>query len=111
MNHVPLRCSFAALLSWLALSSLAGAADLDGQALFKEKCFMCHSKAGMGTGLLSRRVKPAELLLRTDLVPAFVIGAARAGIGNMPAISRGEVSDAQLAAIARFLSGTHAETP
>ncbi len=71
---------------------------------------MCHNKSGMGTGLLSRRVQPAELLLRTDLVPAFVIGAARAGIGNMPAISRGEVSDPQLAAIARFLASSHAES-
>ncbi len=94
----------------MLLGASAGAAELDGQALFKEKCFMCHNKTGMGTGLLSRRVQPAELLLRTDLVPAFVIGAARAGIGNMPAISRGEVSDAQLAAIARFLSSSHAET-
>jgi hypothetical protein len=65
----------------------------------------------MGTGLLSRRVQPAELLLRKDLVPAFVISAARAGIGNMPAISRGEVSDAQLTAIANFLAAPHAATP
>jgi mono/diheme cytochrome c family protein len=96
--------------AWM-LSSAAGAADLDGQALFKEKCYMCHNKTGMGTGLLSRRVQPAELLLRKDLVPAFVIGAARAGIGNMPAISRGEVSDAQLTAIANFLAAPHAATP
>jgi len=99
------------LTALLMLDCSAQAAELDGQALFTEKCFMCHNKTGMGTGLLSRRVQPAELLLRKDLVPGFVIGAARAGIGNMPAISRGEVSDAQLAAIASFLSSTHSATP
>jgi len=76
----------------------------DGKALYKEKCVMCHDKTGMGTGILSRRVKVAELLLRNDLNAAFVTTAARAGIGNMPAIPRGEVSDAQLQAIADFLA-------
>ncbi len=41
----------------------------NGKALYKEKCVMCHDKTGMGTGILSRRVKVAELLLRTDLNP------------------------------------------
>ena len=83
--------------------SFAHGASPDGQSLFAEKCLMCHGKSGMGTGLLSRRVQPAELLLRGDLVAAFVSRAARVGLGNMPAITRGEVSDAQLDAIAKFL--------
>jgi len=96
-------------LSALLLAATANAqtpvtAAPDGKALFKEKCFMCHDKMGMGTGLLSRRVKVAELLLRNDLNAEFVVTAARAGIGNMPAIPRGEVSDAQLKAIADFLA-------
>ena len=36
--------------------------------------------------------------------PAFVVTVARAGIGNMPAIPRGEASDAQLKAIADYLA-------
>jgi hypothetical protein len=36
----------------------------NGKALYREKCVMCHDKTGMGTGILSRRVKVAELLLR-----------------------------------------------
>ena len=79
-------------------------AGLDGKALFKEKCVMCHDKTGMGTGILSRRVKVAELALRNDLNAAFVVTVARAGIGNMPAIPRGEASDAQLQAIAEYLA-------
>lgn len=76
------------------------------EALFVEKCGMCHRQMGMGTILLARRVDPAVAMLeaRKDLPTEFVIQAARAGIGNMPRISRGEVSDAQLQTIARYLA-------
>ena len=46
----------------------------------------------------------AELEKRRDLTPEYVTQAVRTGIGNMPWISRGEVSDRQLAAIATYLS-------
>lgn len=77
-----------------------------GRALFHEKCGMCHTAGGMGTGLLARRMDPAvaELEKRVDLTPDYVTTAARTGIGNMPAIARGEVSDRQMAAIAAYLS-------
>jgi len=93
---------------WLAAAGLLSArvgmgAPLDGQALFVEKCLMCHGKQGMGTGLLGRRVQPPELLLRGDLSAAFVSRVARVGLGNMLAITRGEVSDLQLDAIANYL--------
>jgi hypothetical protein len=67
---------------------------------------MCHNAAGMGTGLLSRRIKPevAELEKRDDLSTAFVIAAARSGILNMPVITRGDVGDKDLALIANYLS-------
>ena len=77
---------------------------LDGKALFHEKCGMCHGPTGMGTGLLDRRVKPALLEERKDLTADYVITAARVGIGNMPQIPRGEASDPQLAAIAKYLA-------
>jgi len=76
----------------------------DGKALFQEKCAMCHGKVGMGTGLLMRRVQPAELLLREDLTSDAVFQAARAGIGNMPPIPRGEASDTELRRIGDFLA-------
>lgn len=76
------------------------------EALFVEKCAMCHRQMGMGTVILARRMDPAVAMLeaRRDLQPAFVIQAARNGIGNMPRIQRGEVSDDQLATIARYLA-------
>lgn len=84
------------------LSSRPGAAP--GERLFLGKCAMCHGPGGMGTGLLARRTEQPLLEKRTDLTPDFVIQAARMGIGNMPAIPRGEVSDADLELIANYLS-------
>jgi mono/diheme cytochrome c family protein len=91
----------------LCLSTLlAHAAEPDGKQLFNHKCAMCHGAVGMGTGLLARRMKPevAPLEKREDLSAAYVERAARIGILNMPPITRGDVSDAQLASIAQYLS-------
>ena len=79
-----------------------------GEKLFVEHCVMCHGPNGMGTGLLGRRVQPALLEQRNNLAAQYVIVAARRGIGNMPAIPRGEVSDADLKQIADYLAaGPH----
>jgi mono/diheme cytochrome c family protein len=75
------------------------------ERLYVEKCSMCHRQMGMGTVILARRMDPkiARLEARNDLTAAYVTAAARQGIGNMPRISRGEVSDAQLARITAYL--------
>lgn len=65
---------------------------------------MCHRDMGMGTGLLARRVDVAKLEDRSDLNADYIIQAARIGIGNMPVITRGEVSDEELQAIADYLT-------
>ena len=90
----------------LLAAPIARGADLNGQQLFQHKCAMCHGAVGMGTGLLARRMKPevAPLEKREDLSAAYVERAARIGILNMPPITRGDVSDAQLASIAQYLS-------
>ncbi len=80
-----------------------------GEALYVEYCIMCHGPNGMGTGLLQRAGRPQPLLEARGGLPAqFIITAARNGIGNMPAIPRGEVSDEQMQAIADYLAaGPH----
>jgi mono/diheme cytochrome c family protein len=79
-----------------------------GEKLYVEHCAMCHGPNGMGTGLLARRLQPALLEQRDNLAAQYVIMAARRGIGNMPPITRGEVSDAELKAIADYLAaGPH----
>lgn len=104
------------VIAWLLLAGTmaagfvapAGAAGApDGKALYRERCGMCHQTIGMAVGILARR--PADeskgfLEDRADLSAAFVRTAVRAGIANMPRMSRGEVSDAELAAIAAYLA-------
>jgi mono/diheme cytochrome c family protein len=90
-----------------ATALLAGSAQaqtLDGKALFHERCASCHGPGGMGTGLLYRRVKPAELEKRTNLNSDYVFQYARRGLGNMPPITPGDASDAELRAIAAYLA-------
>lgn len=83
--------------------------EAGGEALFTEKCGMCHREAdrvgGMGTFLIARRDPEGEAMLerRATLTPDYISAAIRTGIGNMPRISRAEVSDAQLAAISAYL--------
>ena len=79
-----------------------------GEALYVEFCAMCHAPNGMGHGLLGRRIDTPDLEKRDNLPAQYVVLAARQGIGNMPAIPRGEVSDAELQAIAEYLAaGPH----
>ena len=76
------------------------------EALFVEKCGMCHRQMGMGTIILARRMDPNVAFLehRTDLTRDYIQAAVRHGIGNMPRIGRGEVSDAQLVRISAYLA-------
>lgn len=79
----------------------------DGKALFTQRCGMCHQTNGMGVSILSRRpgdTSKGLLEQRTDLSAEFVFTVARYGTGNMPRISRGEVSDEELRLIALYLS-------
>ena len=81
-----------------------------GEALYVVKCMACHGPNGMGTGLLARTREVALLEARDNLTARYVILAARQGIGNMPAIPRGEVSDKELQLIAEYLAaGPHPE--
>jgi mono/diheme cytochrome c family protein len=96
----------ALLLVLVPVSAPAKQTPADGRAAFTEKCAMCHRGRGMGSVLLARRMDPAvaDLEKRTDLDPAAVKAAVRGGVGNMPRISRGELSDAELDAIAAYLT-------
>lgn len=81
---------------------------VSGKALFQHRCGVCHGPGGMGTALLSRTREVALLEARSDLAAAYVVLVSRQGFGNMPALTRGELSDEQLDAIAEYLAaGPH----
>lgn len=106
-------CAFGALGAMGAagaaeVASVAVPPGTDGKALYTDRCGMCHQGIGMAVGILARRPGDASqgfLEQRKDLSAAFVQTVVRTGILNMPRMPRAEVSDAELAAIAAYLSG------
>ena len=82
----------------------------DGAALFSNRCGACHLAGGMGTNLLTKQrvmlgEPPEKALLanRTDLTQDYIKIVVRRGKLAMPSLTRVEVTDAELDAIARFL--------
>jgi mono/diheme cytochrome c family protein len=108
MNIRHVMTSLAAAAALAACFEAQGAAPApDGKALFTSRCGMCHQTIGMAVNILARRPNdPSKGFLedRKDLSAAFVRTVVRSGIANMPRMSRGEVSDPELAAIASYLS-------
>jgi mono/diheme cytochrome c family protein len=101
------RVLAAALIATGLAAGARAAQTPDGKALFTNRCGMCHQTIGMGVSILARRPNDASKGLledRKDLSAAFVRTAVRSGIANMPRMSRGEVSDPELALIANYLS-------
>jgi mono/diheme cytochrome c family protein len=103
----------AVLLFSGTLASIAGAADTpltprqqQGEKLFHSTCIYCHGERVWGTFTLERRLGKDHALLekRTDLVGTYVKTVIRSGIGSMPAYRRTELSDADIEAIADYLT-------
>jgi mono/diheme cytochrome c family protein len=85
----------------------------EGKQAFDAKCAKCHAQSGTGTFMLSRRHGSDKGMLehRTDLAPELIRHVVRNGIVSMPALTRVEVTDAELDAIVRYLTRTSAANP
>ena len=84
----------------------AHAAAGDPEAVFLARCQYCHVQLGPGTITLARRLGEEDALLanRTDLTEDYVKTVVRHGLNTMPALTRVEVSDAELELIAEYLT-------
>jgi mono/diheme cytochrome c family protein len=84
----------------------AVAAAPDGRTLFMRQCGVCHLPGGTGTFMLERRLGKEQALLneRANLAAPYVVTIARNGIMSMPRFTRAELTDAELAAIAAYLT-------
>ena len=95
-----------------ALPLISAAADpaaggfAEGQVLFQAKCALCHVGFAPGTTALARRLGKDHALIaeRTDLTADYVRQVVRGGLNNMPPLTRVEVSDSELNAIAAYLT-------
>ena len=82
----------------------------DGASLYSNRCGACHLAGGMGTNLLTKqRIAVGEpaasglLVNRRDLTQTYVRVVVRSGMLAMPPLTRVDVTDAELDAIARYL--------
>jgi (+)-pinoresinol hydroxylase len=81
----------------------------DGQSVFKQWCEPCHGRAPYLAGTAGLTVKykgkiPAALEDRKDLTPVVVKTFVRQGVLAMPPFRKTEISDADLDALAVYLS-------
>jgi mono/diheme cytochrome c family protein len=81
-----------------------------GEALFSNRCGTCHLAGGMGTNLLTKQrimagQPPATGMLanRTDLTPDYVKTVVRNGKMAMPRLTRVDITDTELDAVAAYL--------
>ena len=98
----------------LCLMACASHADVrSDKRAFDAHCAKCHGATGTGTFMLGRRLGKDNAMLeqRADLAPELIRHAVRHGIVSMPAITRVEVTDAELDAIVRYLTRRSAPAP
>ena len=83
----------------------SGSSD-QGEVLFGRECAFCHVGKSTGALMLGRRLgkENADLTKRKDLEADYVKAVVRNGLVNMPPFSRVELTDAELDAIAVYLT-------
>jgi mono/diheme cytochrome c family protein len=76
-----------------------------GQEIYSDKCVYCHDSRGWGTRVLARRTPPgeAELVKRKDLPAAYTQLVVRRGLNSMPGFTPTDLSDEEIARVARWL--------
>jgi len=102
-----------AIMALAVAASLATADDAaltpqqqQGKRAYNHICVYCHSPGVWGTNRLSKRMDKEHAVLenRTDLSAAMVQTVVRTGTGSMPPLRKSELSDADLAAVAAYLT-------
>jgi mono/diheme cytochrome c family protein len=102
--------TLAAIVGALAAGTAAAADESNaGARVFEHWCQPCHGEgqhhpATAALQVKYNGVKPAALQERTDLDAATIAYFVRHGAGNMAPFRKTEITDADLAALARYLS-------
>jgi len=97
-------------LTLLGACTAASAADTQtGAQVFEKWCLPCHGHGDQFPGTVALGVKyqnklPGALQDRTDLAPDLVKAVVRTGVTVMPFFRKTEVSDADLDALAAYLT-------
>lgn len=94
------------LVLLLAAEAAFAEQEQQGKRVFDHICVYCHGPGVWGTNRLAKRYDKDHALLesRTDLSPQAIRTIVRVGVGSMPPMRRTEVSDADLDAVAAYLT-------
>jgi mono/diheme cytochrome c family protein len=102
------RCVLLGAVVLLSHASLVGAAEPEGARVFQQACSHCHAASNEKPGTLqlgrTRGVENAVLTERTNLSQTYVKTIVRQGLKAMPAFVPTDISETELAALARFLA-------
>src|SRR3569833_4561529 len=103
-------------LAILVLTVAAGVAVADepsltpqqqqGQRLYNHLCVYCHGPGFWGTNRLSKRMDKEHAVLenRAALAAGAIQTIVRTGTGSVPPLRKSELSDADVSAIAAYLT-------
>jgi mono/diheme cytochrome c family protein len=82
------------------------AQEQQGKILYGRNCIYCHGPGLWATNRIARRLDKDHALLenRTDLSAEGVRAIVRSGVGSMPPLRKTELSDADVDAIAAYLT-------
>lgn len=91
------------------LAAAAAGPAASGESVYARWCSHCHNAGRGNAGTQSLQVKyagklPAVLLERTDLTAAAVKQFVRQGVLSMPPFRKTEITDAELAALAAYVT-------
>ncbi|MFY9689393.1 MAG: cytochrome c [Candidatus Acidiferrales bacterium] len=90
-------------------ATVSGEGQPKGYVQYQDYCSMCHGEGPGRPGTMALQAKykgaePALLADRTDLTPALIKAYVRNGVSIMPIFRKTEISDADLDAIAAYLT-------
>ena len=120
-NKALLAIFCAALLAGAAAPPLSPAGKVPAASMargidtlrdYAHACGVCHDNGGFAVRVLADRLGPEHALIHksNQLDPETIRAVVRHGVGAMPAISRLEVSDAELDAIIAELTAGKARS-
>jgi len=99
-------------ISWTWTTIVAKPGEPRGWVQFQRACAVCHGRGPAKPGTRALRAKyqgklPALLEKRTDLSADYIKYIVRHGVNVMPPFRKTELSDADLDAIASYLTRRH----
>ena len=82
------------------------AQEQQGKLLYGRTCIYCHGPGLWATNRIAKRLDKDHALLenRTDLSADGIRAVIRSGVGSMPPLRKTELSDADVDAIAAYLT-------